>query len=236
MTRKSKKQDTETAAYAGIEAALEEKIRRIKGISDPIEQLFQFKALKDSGEAAYDKKKVLPWGADDKAELKFLKITNRGFFTGLLGGIALGIGLASTAVLTGGVAVFAWLGFWAAGTAVGALIGRKRRNSLKSSPEQKHARKMYLLANRIDDGFEAQIRAFKKLTSNFQNEWNMNILARSSHFEEIKKAFPDIAPEFNRQAKAAQIQAKADKIQSDWQAKIAAQQDVFLARHHLLPG
>ena len=213
---KSRKKNPEIAVYAELETALKEKIAEARAMEDPAARLLAFGALRQSTEGTYDEGKAKP----DRYKISQRSNKQGGYgfgfgALGTLGGGTAGVfaGVAVASALTGGLAAVAGVAAGAAvlagsaiasgvsGTKVGAFIFDHTHTA-----EEKHANIMFDLVRDIE-GEIARLTEEKKLTS----------LALSPRVEEIKRAFPDLAKQFNECQKA--------------QAKIAAKRAEFLQSH-----
>lgn len=216
MKRKNKTEaeatTTEPTAFEKTEAKLKSEIARVEAISDPVDRLLEYKALRDATEGTYDQAI-----ADKRTKQDFEGVEVIGFLpVGMVGGGAgaavAGSALAAT-VLTGGlapVAIVPGVAIWAGAMYAGARLGHKfdqhrfNNRTKKLSPEAKVATNMFVMTQDMD-------KAIKALSS------DLVAIEQSPRFAEVKKAFPDVAAVFNQRA------ADARK-----QAEIAAKQAAFL--------
>jgi hypothetical protein len=213
MAFRNKSKSPQATPLTELESTLQAKIEEVEKIEDPIDRLLEYKALRDATTGTFDQGK-----ADSRSRAKFkgaeIAGDYLGFFSGVGGGIAGGTALAAT-VLTGGLAAVAivpgvavLVGATFAGHRLGKRFDQRRFNNRtkKFSPEAKQATNMFVMTQGMD-------RTIKGLSSNLQ------AIAQSPRKQEVLDAFPDIAAEFNRQAKNATKQAD-----------IAARQAAFLGQ------
>ena len=208
----NKGEDTQTATFANTVSAVQTRIAAIKKMTDPAEQLLQYKTLKDSAEGAYDESKASKTYRTKTLsgrEYAMEKAADTGFVNGLGLGflglcVAVAICTAGTVLpLLGAVAVF-FVGSAVLGDIIGEKFGLRKFNK-HSSTEEKHAGEMFEITRGLN-------KTIEELTGSLKENENMKTLTQSPHLEAVKKAFPEIATEFNRQAQIAAQQQKLLKV------------------------
>jgi len=190
---------TEPSAFDKTEAKVKAEIARIEKISDPAERLLEYKALKASSEKLYSEDKVIKFtgmfGPGGDTEQEYIKETRNGLsFLGAVIGFC--IGAVTLTGLSAGLALPLAGALVIGGFFTGRKLGKKWGKAdfeKRHTAEQKFATRMHETTR----GIGASVF---RLTSYFKQDAGLKALKQSPRCEDVKKAFPEIAAEFNRQA------------------------------------
>lgn len=212
MLRRKKNKEVVPPEFVAAEAALKAKIEAIQKLSDPAEQLLQYKALRKATTGTYDPTKVKE-SRDvvvDKALGTGTKIGIGVGISGFWGGFFTGVGfIIAGSALTGGIAVIAGAAAAVGGIATGMIVGKQRGVAKfnKYTPAEKHATQMDSLAHSIDRALE---RIVNDYTNSDYKETKLKALENSPARDEVLKEFPRISSAFNKYA-ASKIEEPAEK-------------------------